>query len=170
MLGRLDRIAAGLTGLAAFFGILGLIAEVVMILADVIGRYFNAPIQGAQDVSTMAMVIVVFGGMALCDRQGGHIAVDLFEPAMPPWLRRAGDVFSAALGAVIFYAIAWTMLESAALSRMLNLATNIIQLPKAWFQYAVIFFSLVAAFGMTLRAVAIARGAPPRAHPHEDVV
>ncbi|MEN3794716.1 TRAP transporter small permease [Fulvimarina sp. MAC3] len=169
MLDRLDRWAAGLTSLAALIGTLGLITEVVVILADVIGRYFGAPISGAQDVSTMAMVILVFGGMALCDRTGGHIAVDLFEGVMPHWMRHAGDVVSALLGAVIFIGIAWTMWESAQLSRMLNLATNIIQLPKFWFQYAVIAFSLIAAFGMGLRAVTLMFGAR-RGRRVEDVI
>lgn len=168
MLDRLDRWAAGLTGLAALIGTLGLIAEVVVILADVVGRYFGAPLVGAQDVSTMAMVILVFGGMALCDRQGGHIAVDLFEGAMPDWMRLAGDVVSALLGSAIFIGIAWTMWESAQLSKMLNLATNIIQLPKVWFQYAVIVFSLITAFGMGLRAVTLMSGGSRR-HPVEDV-
>ena len=170
MIARLDRLAAGLTGLAAIFGTIGLLVEVVVILADVVGRYFDAPLQGAQDVSTMTMLIVVFGGMALCDRQGGHIAVDLFEAAMPEWLRRAGDIFSAVLGALIFFGIAWTMMESAALSRMLNLATNIIQLPKAWFQYAVTFFSVVAGLGMAVRAIVLIIGAPPRTDTREEVI
>ena len=168
MLNRLDQIAAGLTSLAALIGTLGLIAEVLVILADVVGRYFGAPLRGAQDVSTMMMVILVFGGMALCDRLGGHIAVDLFEGMMPRWMRKLGDIVSALLGAAIFFGIAWTMVESAALSKMLNLATNIIQLPKVWFQYAVAVFSLIAAFGMALRAVTlIFRWG--QSHPFEDM-
>lgn len=154
----MDRWAATLTSVAAFVGTLGLIAEVLVILADVIGRYFGAPLRGAQDISTMMMVILVFGGMALCDRLGGHIAVDLFETGMPRWLRHAGDILSALIGAVIFYGIAWTMVESAALSQMLNLATNIIQLPKVWFQYAVVVLCLITAFGMTLRALTLIAG------------
>ncbi|KMK66166.1 TRAP transporter small permease [Puniceibacterium sp. IMCC21224] len=162
MLKTLDMWAGRLTGLAALIGTVGLIAEVVVILVDVVGRYYGSPLRGAQDISTMAMVLLVFGGMALCDRRGGHIAVDLFEKSMPVWLRRTGDVLSALLGAAIFGGIAWTMLESAALSRMLNLATNIIQLPKVWFQYAVVFFSIVTALGMFLRAITlIFTDAPP---------
>lgn len=169
MLDHLDRLAAGLTRLAAFIGILGLLVEVTIILADVVGRYFDAPVRGAQDISTMMMVILVFGGMALCDRVGGHIAVDLFESRMAPWLRHLGDTVSALLGAVIFTGIAWTMWESAQLSKLLNLATNIIQLPKVWFQYAVVAFSLITAFGMAVRFVALVLGGN-RERPVEDVI
>jgi TRAP-type C4-dicarboxylate transport system permease small subunit len=52
---------------------------VLVILADVIRRAMTAPLRGAQDVSQKSMVIIVFGGMALCDKLGSHAAVDIFE-------------------------------------------------------------------------------------------
>ena len=160
MLRRIGTIADRLISLSALVGTVGLLVEVAVILIDVIGRNFNAPLLGAQDITQMAMVIIVFGGMALCDRVGGHISVDIFEKSFPAWLNRAGDLISALLGAVIFFGIAWTTWESAALSRLLNLATNIIYLPKAWFQYVVIVMSLVTALGMLLRAIAILQRKP----------
>lgn len=156
MLRTLDKIAAGVIALAAFLGTIGLVGEVVVILIDVVGRYFGAPLRGAQDISQMAMVVLVFGGMALCDRQGGHIAIDIFERRFPAWLNRIADVIGALLGAVIFVGIGWNMWKSAQISEMLNLATNIINLPKAWFQYYVVAACAVTAFGMALRALTMA--------------
>lgn len=169
MLSTLDRAAERLIALSALIGTLGLIVEVVVILIDVTGRYFGAPLRGAQDISTMTLVLIVFGGMALCDRVGGHISVDILERSFPGWMNRAGDVLSALLGAAVFLGIAWTMWDSAALSRMLNLSTNIIRLPKAWYQYAVIAMSLITALGMLIRAVSLiaGRGWPGR-HGLED--
>ncbi|MWD27154.1 TRAP transporter small permease subunit [Aquicoccus sp. SCR17] len=152
------RWADRLVSLSAFVGTLGLLAEVLVIVVDVIGRYFGAPLRGAQDVTQMSMVLVVFGGMAICDRLNGHINIDLFERAMPAWMLRAGDVIAPLLGAVVFAGIAWTVWESAALSRMLNLATNILYLPKAWFQYFVVVMSLITALAMLLRALDSALG------------
>ena len=146
-------MADRLIGLSAFFGTLGLIVEVVVILIDVIGRFFGYPLFGSQDLITMTMVILVFGGMALCDRQGGHIAVDLLERHYPSALNRAIDIFSALLGAVIFIFIAWAIIDSAKLSVMLNLSTNLLRLPKAWFQWGLSALSLITALGMLLRAV-----------------
>jgi len=120
---------------------------------DVIGRYFGAPLRGAHDISTMAMVLVVFGGMALCDRLGGHISVDIFEERFPRPVILIGDIATALIGAAIFLALAWTVWQSALLSQMLHLSTNIINLPKAWFQYAIVAASLITALGMILRAV-----------------
>ncbi len=38
---------------------------------------------------------------------------------------------------------------------MLNLSTNLLYLPKAWFQWALCGFALLTAFGMALRAIEI---------------
>lgn len=149
----LRRIADRLIGLSAILGSLGLIFEVVVILADVIGRAFGRPLYGSQDLVTMTMVILVFGGMAMCDRQGGHIAVDLLERRYPAALNRALDVVAALLGAVIFVFIAWAVRDSARLSVMLNLSTNLLELPKAWFQWVLCGLSLLTALGLLLRAV-----------------
>lgn len=159
MLRTLDKLAERVIALSAILGTLGLLSEVVVILADVIGRYFGSPLRGAQDVSQMAMVVLVFGGMALCDRQGGHIAVDLFERSYPAWLNRLTDILAALIGAVIFTLIAWNMWKAAELSRLLNLSTNIIRLPKDWFQIYVVASCVVTAFGMGLRALLLSLGA-----------
>lgn len=68
MLRALDTVAGRVIALSAILGTLGLLTEVAVILSDVIMRYFGAPIRGAQDVVQMSMVVLVFGGMALCDR------------------------------------------------------------------------------------------------------
>lgn len=152
MLVQLRTWADRLIGLSANIGALGLMVEVAVILIDVIGRAFGYPLYGSQDVITMAMVILVFGGMAMCDRDGGHIAVDLFEPRYPSWLNHGIDIFAALLGAVIFAFIAYAILESAKLSIMLNLSTNLLRLPKAWFQWGLAGLSIMTALGMLLRA------------------
>ena len=144
-----------LTDLSATIGALGLLAEVVIVLIDVIGRAFGKPLYGSQDLVTMAMVILVFGAMALCDRKGGHISVDIFERYYPAALNKFIDITSALTGAVIFMALAWAVWESSKLSVMLNLNTNLLNLPKAWFQWALCFFALVTALGMALRAADI---------------
>ncbi|MBU1468400.1 MAG: TRAP transporter small permease [Gammaproteobacteria bacterium] len=153
MLAIIRKLADGIISLSAALGALGLIFEVIIILADVIGRAMGSPLYGSQDIVTMTMVILLFGAMALCDRQGGHIAVDLFERSYSAVLNRFIDVFSALLGAVIFVGIAYAVNESAKISTMLNLSTNLLLIPKAWFQNGLSIFALITAAGMALRAV-----------------
>lgn len=152
----LRKTADRLIGLSATIGAVALIAVMVAILIDVVGRAFGKPLYGSQDVVTMAMVILVFGGMALCDRQGGHIAVDLLEPRFSARFNRLIDIVVALTGAVIFAFIAWAVWDSAKLSQMLNLSTNLLRLPKAWFQWALAGFSVLAALGLLLRAAELA--------------
>jgi len=149
---KLRNSADRLISLSATIGSIGLIVEVGIILVDVIGRAFGSPLYGSQDLVTMTMVLLVFGGMALCDRRGGHIAVDIFERKFPDWLNKMIDIFSALLGAFIFIMIAWTVYESSQLSVMLNLSTNLLRLPKSIFQWALCGLALLTAFAMLLRA------------------
>lgn len=150
------KIADGLISLSAFIGGLCLLALVGVILIDVVGRAFGAPLFGSQDLINMGMAILVFGGMALCDRKGGHIAVDLLEPSFPASLNRLIDIAAAVIGAVVFLMIAYTIHESAKLSEMLNMSTNLLRLPRAWFQWGVCALSIATALGMVLRAVELA--------------
>lgn len=156
----LTRWTDRLIGLSAFVGTAGLLFVVGVILVDVIGRNFGSPLYGAQDMVTMTMVLIVFGGMALCDRLDGHIVVDIFEGSFPEWLNRVIDIASALLGAVIFALIAWAIWNSAQLSQMLNLSTNLLRLPLAWFQYAVVAFSGVTVLALLMRAGLLLAGAP----------
>ncbi|WP_425640799.1 TRAP transporter small permease [Marinomonas gallaica] len=153
MLAFIRKLADRLIALSATIGALGLIFVMLVILVDVVGRAFGSPMYGSQDVITMSMTVVVFGAMVLCDRQGGHISVDLFERSYPDWMNRVIDIVSALLGAIIFVMIAYAVNESAKLSTMLNLSTNLLRLPKVWFQNGVSVFALLTALGMLLRAV-----------------
>jgi TRAP-type C4-dicarboxylate transport system permease small subunit len=149
----LRKIADRLIGLSALIGGLCLMGLVGVIIADVVGRALGSPLFGSQDMITMGMAILVFGGMALCDRSGGHIAVDLLEPRFPAAMNRAIDIIAAVAGTVIFLMIAYTLHESAKLSEMLNISTNLLRLPRAWFQWGGAALSIITALGMALRAV-----------------
>ena len=153
---RIRTLADRLIGLSAAIGATALILVVVVILIDVVGRALGSPLYGGQDITTMATVFLVFAPMALCDRLGGHISVDLFERYFPASMNRAIDITVALTGAVIFAALAWATWDSAKLSLMLNLSTNLLYLPKAYFQWAAIGFMGVAALGLALRALELA--------------
>jgi TRAP-type C4-dicarboxylate transport system permease small subunit len=170
LLKLLHKGADGLTSLSALIGTIGLLVEVAVILVDVTGRFFGHPLTGAQDISTMGMVIIVFGGMALCDKIGGHVSVDIFENAMPTWMIRTGDIVSALLGAVIFLGIAWTTWASIALMRFqlkVVQTTNIIDLQFDWFKGFIAAVSVITALGMLLRATDLVLS--PRAHHGHEV-
>ncbi|MCI0509684.1 TRAP-type C4-dicarboxylate transport system permease small subunit [Chromohalobacter marismortui] len=145
----LDRFV----NLSSVVGTLALIFAVLVTVVDVTGRFFGAPLTGGQDLSQMTMVIIVFGGMALCDQQGGNIAVDIFENKFPARMNYWLDIAGWVLGCAIFTAIGYTMLGAAEMSKLLNLSTNIIGIPKAPFQYIVAFFAFLTALSILTRIV-----------------
>lgn len=142
-----------LVSLSTSFGALVLGAVILIILVDVVGRFFGTPLEGSQDLTQMSLVFIVFGGMALTDKLGGHISVDIFENSFSTRINYWLDIAGWLIGAAIFFGIAWTVLESAALSRLLNLSTNVLELPKAYFQYAVAVFCTITGFNMLLRII-----------------
>ena len=46
--------------------------------------------------------------------------------------------------------------DSAQISVMLNLSTNLLDLPKVWFQNSIVLFALVTALSMLLRSIELA--------------
>lgn len=157
MLRPLQKAVDALVTLSAVSGAIALVVIVLTVLVDVIGRYFGSPLYGAQDIVQMAAVFVVFGGTAYCERRGGHIQVDLFERAFPERVNRVLLIAGSVVGAVVFALIAWQMWEASKLARLLNMATNILNLPRAPFQYAVVALSGVTSVALAVKAVTLAR-------------
>lgn len=164
----LSRGVDRLIGLSTVLGTLALVAVVIIVLLDVIGRnLFSQPLTGAQDLTQMGMVLIVFGGVALSDKLNAHISVDLLENTLPAGVNRLLDGVGWLIGAAFFIGIGVTILDSAAISRLLNLSTNILNLPKAWFQYAVAAFCFVTAASMLLRLARHLLGMTPADSPEE---
>lgn len=153
MLSFMRLVTDRLISLSAVLGALALLFVVLIVLSDVIGRSFGHPLYGAQDMTTMAFVIAVFGGMALCDKRGSHICVDLFERYFPPSLNHLIDILVDLLGGVIFVTISHAVFKAAALSVMLNLRTNLLGLPQAWFQWTLAALALITGIALLLRAL-----------------
>lgn len=153
MFATLRAVADRLISLSALVGTVALLFVVATVLVDVIGRSFGSPLYGAQDMVTMAFVIVVFGGMALCDKLGGHIAVDLFERHFSRQMNLLIDIVVDLLGGVIFLMIGYAVIKSAQLSAMLNLRTNLLGLPQSWFQWILAGLALVTGLALLLRAI-----------------
>lgn len=78
-LSRLDRLYFKLE---SFFNLLGGIVIFLIVLlavANILGRkLFDVPVNGYIDWTEQAMAFFAFFGIAYCQRQGGHIRMDIF--------------------------------------------------------------------------------------------
>lgn len=94
---------------------LAMIAVMLVVVADVVARYFfSHPLIFAYDLISMYLVVLVFffalpGTLHL----HGHIAIDFFQPFMPARLRFAGEATGYAAGTVVLALIAWKLGERA---------------------------------------------------------
>ena len=62
-----------------YLGMIALIGLMAMVVVEVVARYvFNHPMQGYIDIMEMMMVLLVFLSLAYCQREGGHIRMELF--------------------------------------------------------------------------------------------
>lgn len=129
----LDRAAR----LLAYAGGALLILLGLLTVADVTLRWlWNAPIYGAQDLSEMGLVLVVFGAVAYCGRAGGHVAVDLFVGFLGRRARLVSDLFVRLASIAIFAILSWQMFTRG-ITAMAYDVTNLIEIPRAPFYYFV---------------------------------
>ena len=79
LLGNVDKWLASIENILNYGGMLVIVALITMVVLQVTGRYvFNNPIEGYIDMMEMMMAVLVFLTMALCQREGGHIRMDMF--------------------------------------------------------------------------------------------
>lgn len=149
----LDRAAGGLARLCAALSGAAVLALATLLFVDVLARAFGHPLFGAQDIAEMGMILATFGAVALLDRRGEQIRVELLASRLPAAVRRWGDRLSALLGAAIYATLAVTLWRAAELSSLLSLSSNILGLPKAPFQILLAALALVAALNAGLRGL-----------------
>lgn len=149
----IERGVVMVVRLAALLGGVALVLLTAVIMVDVVGRFFGAPLYGSRDIVQMASVFVVFGGLAYADLKGGHIQVDILADHFPEAMNRILVAAGYALGAVAFGLIAWQLWKAAGFSAMLGAATNLLSIPRAPFQQSAAILSGLTALLMAWRVV-----------------
>jgi TRAP-type C4-dicarboxylate transport system permease small subunit len=86
-----------------------IIAMMVVITADSIGRYFfHSPLPWVMDVVTQyLMIVAVYFGLSDTFRMGDHIRIDLFRERMSPRARAITGVVYSIPAALVFAVIAY---------------------------------------------------------------
>ena len=80
---RADRLLLKLEATLNLLGGITVIALVVMAVWHVVGRkLFNAPVYGYVDWIEQFMIVFAFFGLSYCQREGGHIRMDILVMRM----------------------------------------------------------------------------------------
>lgn len=94
---------------------LTLFAMMALTFVDVAGRYlFNAPLNGAFEITEMALGILVFATFPVLARDGRHIRLDFLSDRLPPRGRRLHGSAIRAFSGSVLAVIAWRLFEVAA--------------------------------------------------------
>lgn len=102
ILSYLSNSLAAIAGCAIVLMILHITLDVFMRSA------FNQPISGTiLFVAKMYMPIIAFLPLALTERIGGHVSVELLFEHLPAWLQRVLTFLSHLLSVVVFWVLAY---------------------------------------------------------------
>lgn len=147
--------------LLAYLGGIALLWLMGLTVVAVVMRYvFNAPILGAQDISELSLVLVVFFALAHCGWTGGHVAVDLIGTVLKPETLRWTDSLVRAISGLLFVYVTWQTVRQGLDALEFGEASNLVEIPHFPFFLVVAFGSAVYALVLFVQAVRVARGLP----------
>ncbi len=106
-LGRaIDFLARKIVWLSA----LGVLAVFVLVVVDVVGRYFfNHPVKGSNDIGELMLVGIAYFAMAFTQLHKEHVRVTLVWGKLPKKVQQAFDCAAYLFGAAIWALIAWNL-------------------------------------------------------------
>jgi TRAP-type C4-dicarboxylate transport system permease small subunit len=106
-LGRLENL---FNDIGSFF----IFALMWLTMAEVLGRrLLNSPVPGAIDYIETGMVVFAFMGVAYCQREGGHVRMDLLVANLKGRVLWATEAFAILVAAVYVAIIVWASAQDA---------------------------------------------------------
>jgi TRAP-type transport system small permease protein len=123
--------------LVVFCGVV-LMALMFLGTGDVVGRkVFNSPITGTYELSTVMMAAVVLLGWAYTQRQGEHVAVELFFEKFPPRMKVITVIVTTFLSLGLFAVIAFESWNIAMANTLEGRHFQILDMPSGPFYFLV---------------------------------
>jgi TRAP-type C4-dicarboxylate transport system permease small subunit len=86
-----------------WIGVVGIMVMVGLTCADVIGaKLFLLPVPGVTEIVSLVQVATIVFAVAVTQRHGGHIGVEMFVDTMPSRVRSWIKAFTSLLGLILF--------------------------------------------------------------------
>lgn len=150
-------IARGTQAVAHAFHVIAgvlILATMLMTVVDVLGRAtIAAPLQGSVELTSLAMVAIVYLGLAHAHHKGDHIKVDLLYQRAGRRLRRAMDVVADAITVLVLAAMAWQLVQYWDVLSAGGRSTGVLGVPLAPLAWVAVAGTLVYLLGATVTAV-----------------
>jgi TRAP-type mannitol/chloroaromatic compound transport system permease small subunit len=107
----MQRLSANVRRLAVFMvllGSLGMLASMIICVADVIGtNLFDYPVPGTLEFTESTMVLIVFGALAYTQEKRTHIRVEILYALFGPRVQSLLDLVTHLVALVFFVLLAW---------------------------------------------------------------
>lgn len=139
-----------------------LVAMVLLTTVDVVGRYFfGQPLQGAFELTEMAMGAMVFASLPLVTLRRQHVTVDLLASALPRRWRRLQAALVDLVVAGCSAAVAWQLVRKAERLAEAHETTATLAIPVYPLVWVMAALALVAALATLVLAWLDLRGIAP---------
>ena len=133
-----------------------IIAVMAFTVYNVLGRWlFGAPLRGTVELTQLAMIGIVYLGLAYAQHRDNHIAVGLLYQRFGPRIRLVLDIFAAVLSIVILALLSWRLYEYAGVLEAGGRTTASRSIPLHPFAYVAIIG--VVAFILALASTMVTR-------------
>ncbi len=157
--GLVNKILGGGVRLLAYVSAIAVFWLMGLTVVAVVMRYvFRSPILGAQDISQLSLVLVVYPALAYCGWTGGHVALDLASTILTGGALRWTDILIRTASGLLFLYIAWVTLIRGLDALQYGEASNLIGIPYYPFFFIIALGSLAYALVLFLHAMQAARG------------
>jgi TRAP-type transport system small permease protein len=146
-LGKPESRGDAVARLCALFGMLALVAFVLMTIADVLMRWlFNSPINGVADTGPLIVAIVAaaFFPLSLAGRH--HVSIGFLGSFLGARATAWLDAFASLVTWIFFILLAWQIIRYTVELRQLGQTTWVVQIPIApWWVVVSVFLVVCVA-------------------------
>jgi TRAP-type transport system small permease protein len=133
--GILDRVIAGTRMLNKLLHyVAGAVAVALMftIVLHVLGRQFFArPVPGTVELTQMAMLVMVYLGLAYAEHEGDHISIDIVYTHLPRTVQLVLSVITGLFGVLVMAVVAWRLYDFTGVLERGGYTTAILKIPQS---------------------------------------
>jgi TRAP-type C4-dicarboxylate transport system permease small subunit len=93
-----------------------MLAMMILLVIDILGRTFKRPIQGMAELSVFVMMVVIYLGLARCEEHREHVNLEVVKNALAPKARLIIEMIAYLLAfmtvGLLLYAVSQNALAS----------------------------------------------------------
>jgi len=134
--------------LSAFCGWL-MIGMMLLLVADLVARSLNRPLQGMAELSVFVMMVVIYLGLARCEQHHEHVGLEIGVNALPSGAKRVtiiiANMLAVATIALLLYAVFFNAIDSFVDNESIHGTTEFHIWPIKFLMVAGLFFFLAQA-------------------------